>query len=64
MKATIKWKDTYNNKRYQKTFEVEKNEPNYIVNKARDNAYLGAMDYITTIHCGRYCYEWNGEPNY
>lgn len=64
MKATIKWKDGYTGKRYQKTFEVEKNEPNYIVNIARDRAYMGAMDIITTIKCGRFIYEWHGLPNY
>lgn len=64
MKATIKWKDGFTGKRYQKTFEVEKNEPNHIANLARKNCYLGAMDYITTIKCGRYIYEWNGTPNF
>lgn len=72
MKATIKWVyrkyDRFTErtitKRYQKTFEVEKNEPNYIVDKARDNCYLGAEDFITTIKCGRYEYQWFGYPNY
>lgn len=64
IKATIKWKDGWTGKRYQKTFEVKQNEPNHIVNKARDKGYLGKMDIITTIKCGRYLYEWNGLPNY
>ncbi len=63
MKATIKWKSCWSGKRYQKTFEVEKNEPNYIVNMARKNCYMGREDFITTIKCGRTEYQWFGLPN-
>lgn len=63
MKAIIKWKDN-NNKKHQKTLGVIKNEPNHIVNLARDNGYLGKTDYITTIKCGRTEYQWMGRPNY
>lgn len=64
MKATVYWKDWMTGKRYQKTFVVEQNEPNHILNIARKNCYLGADDYVTNIKCGRYIFEWNGKPNW
>lgn len=56
MKARIRWKCWANGKRYQKTFEVDKNEPNYIVRRARELHYLGQNDYVIDIKCGRYLY--------
>lgn len=63
MKATIYWKDCFNGKRHQKTFEVTENEPNSIVRLARQHCYLGRHDYVTAIKCGRYIYEGYGEPS-
>ena len=56
LKATVKWKDWFTKKRYQKTFKVDKNEPNRIVEIARKCGYMGAEDYIYSIKCGRYEY--------
>ena len=72
MKATIKWRrleyipnmGKYGHKIHFKTLTIEKNEPNHIVNKARDSKILTKDDYILTIKCGRYEYQWFGYPNY
>ena len=58
MKATIKYKDIYGTHR-QKTIEVQKNEPNYIVGEFLVQCELTYnWAYIKTIKCGRYEYQW------
>ena len=57
MKARIRFKSWVDgNARRQKTFEVDKNEPNYIVRRARELKYLGYNDYVIDIKCGRTLY--------
>jgi len=56
MKATIKYRDIYGQRR-QKTIEVDKNEPNSIIRE-----FVYQLDlvwaYVTTIKCGRTEYQW------
>ncbi len=59
MKATVKFVD--GNKIRQKTLQVEKNEPNSIIREFYNAGVFGKFTYITTIKCGRYEYQWNGE---
>ena len=60
MKATIKYRDVYSGKLRQKTIEVDKNEPNYIVREFCKNTRLPWWTYIFNVKCGRYEYQWRG----
>ena len=61
MKATVKFKD--NGAYRQKSFEVEKSEPNAIVKKFIEITRLPKYTYITIVKCGNRVYQWNGDAN-
>lgn len=61
MKAVIKYKDVWENKKRQATIEVDKNEPNSIIRTAVEMGRFKPWDYVMTVKCGRYEYQWFGE---
>ncbi len=58
MKATIKYKDVLENKRRQTTIKVDRNEPNSIIRTAVEMGKFKDWDYVMTVKCGRYEYQW------
>lgn len=61
MKALIKYKD-YTGK-HQKTIEVERNEPNYIIREFCKRTGASKYTYIDTVRCGRTEYQWKGKAD-
>lgn len=62
MKATIKYLNYYSQRR-QVTIEVERNEPNAILQEAYRLKKINRFDYVKTIKCGRYEYQWMGRAS-
>lgn len=60
MKATVKY-TSREGKARQKTFEVEKNEPNGIVQKFIQVTNESKSTYVKTIKCGNKLYMWEGD---
>ena len=60
MKATVKFE--LNGKNTQKTFEVEKNEPNYIIRKLYEiDTRVTKYTFVKTVKCGMKIYQWFGD---
>lgn len=59
MKALIKYKDIYGNRK-QKTIEVDKNEVNYIIGEFVWQCNLPSWVYVYTIKCQHTEYQWYG----
>ena len=56
MKAVVKYVD--HGKARQKTLNVERNEPNEILQAFLKEAKVPVYTYVRTIACGRYIYQW------
>lgn len=59
MKATVKYVNGTSKR--QRTIEVDKNEPNYILRTLYNQFRLPKDTFVTTIKCGRTEYQWFGE---
>ena len=60
MKATVRYNDFYSGSKRQITFEVERNEVNFIVRRFIELRNVSRATYIDTVKCGRYQYVWKG----
>ena len=62
VKAVIRYRDDFG-KRRQATIQVERNEPNTILEAAMKSKKIRSWNFVDTIACGGYEYQWKDKAN-